>query len=320
MLALKMPDYSFRSTLNLHGYRGSNLLGYGYIVVISYYDLFLFSGAIGKGRVYMYRHLVESQASFQGRHGRLAQGRRSRRGFTLIELLVVIAIIAILAAILFPVFARARENARRASCQSNLKQMGLAVLQYTQDYDEGFPPAYAANATVTPPDGIYWFGDATNWVWPQILHPYHKSIQVFVCPSGAGNVKTPYAGHYGCNTALMPFGTASKKLTDIQSSATTFLMMDAGPYGVGYGDATNPQGSFWYTPGAGAANGLATSAGCNTGAAAMNAALVSDCQTGRHFDGGNAAYADGHVKWLKGSKFLEEAKKPAQGSWNPANP
>jgi prepilin-type N-terminal cleavage/methylation domain-containing protein len=66
---------------------------------------------------------------------------RKRTGFTLIELLVVIAIIAILAAILFPVFARARENARRASCQSNLKQIGLAVYQYTQDYDEKCPSA-----------------------------------------------------------------------------------------------------------------------------------------------------------------------------------
>lgn len=65
--------------------------------------------------------------------------RIPRRGFTLIELLVVIAIIALLAAILFPVFARARENARRASCQSNLKQIGLSVVQYTQDYDETFP-------------------------------------------------------------------------------------------------------------------------------------------------------------------------------------
>src|SRR5689334_5202516 len=63
----------------------------------------------------------------------------AKPGFTLIELLVVIAIIAILAAILFPVFARARENARRASCQSNLKQIGLGIMMYTQDYDETFP-------------------------------------------------------------------------------------------------------------------------------------------------------------------------------------
>ena len=76
-----------------------------------------------------------------------SQSRIVKRGFTLIELLVVIAIIAILAAILFPVFARARENARRASCQSNLKQIGLGIFQYTQDYDEKMRPA----APTTPP-------------------------------------------------------------------------------------------------------------------------------------------------------------------------
>src|SRR5690349_12144108 len=69
----------------------------------------------------------------------VAKPKRSARGFTLIELLVVIAIIALLAAILFPVFARARENARRASCQSNLKQIGLGFHQYTQDYDDRLP-------------------------------------------------------------------------------------------------------------------------------------------------------------------------------------
>jgi prepilin-type N-terminal cleavage/methylation domain-containing protein/prepilin-type processing-associated H-X9-DG protein len=92
-----------------------------------------------------------------------------RRAFTLIELLVVIAIIAILAAILFPVFARARENARRASCQSNLKQIGLGILQYVQDYDEKFPPA-----TVSDPNVVGWAG---------AIQPYVKSEQLFRCPS-----------------------------------------------------------------------------------------------------------------------------------------
>ena len=94
----------------------------------------------------------------------------AKRGFTLIELLVVIAIIAILAAILFPVFGRARENARRSSCQSNLKQIGLALTQYVQDYDEQFP--------VT---------NQNNWQTPWTLRvqPYIKSTQVFMCPSDA---------------------------------------------------------------------------------------------------------------------------------------
>ena len=89
-----------------------------------------------------------------------------RRGFTLIELLVVIAIIAILAAILFPVFAKAREKARQSSCLSNLKQLGLGILSYAQDYDERFPMALAGGPT--PP--IYLF--------PELIDPYVKNAQI----------------------------------------------------------------------------------------------------------------------------------------------
>ncbi len=99
----------------------------------------------------------------------------SPAGFTLIELLVVIAIIGILAAILFPVFGRARENARRTSCLSNLKQIGLGLLQYTQDYDEQntrswYGSSRASNAT-------------TSYKWMDAIYPYVKSEQVFNCPS-----------------------------------------------------------------------------------------------------------------------------------------
>jgi prepilin-type N-terminal cleavage/methylation domain-containing protein/prepilin-type processing-associated H-X9-DG protein len=101
--------------------------------------------------------------------------RKQKHGFTLIELLVVIAIIAILAAILFPVFARARENARRASCQSNLKQIGLGLLQYSQDYDEQMTPT-SANA----------FGGG-RVPWHALIQPYVKSTQLFKCPSSTSN-------------------------------------------------------------------------------------------------------------------------------------
>ncbi len=93
-----------------------------------------------------------------------------KRGFTLIELLVVIAIIAILAAILFPVFARAREKARAASCLSNLKQQGLAVMMYAQDYDEVLGLALTT-------DGV------ASYTWWHIHEPYMKNRQIFTCPS-----------------------------------------------------------------------------------------------------------------------------------------
>src|SRR5687768_12296631 len=94
---------------------------------------------------------------------------RSQSGFTLIELLVVIAIIAILASILFPVFARARENARRSSCQSNLKQIGLGIMQYTQDYDEKMP-------------AVSW---GSGLRWHEVVQPYVKSTQLLRCPSNS---------------------------------------------------------------------------------------------------------------------------------------
>jgi prepilin-type N-terminal cleavage/methylation domain-containing protein/prepilin-type processing-associated H-X9-DG protein len=115
----------------------------------------------------------------------------SRRGFTLIELLVVIAIIAILAAILFPVFARAREKARMASCQSNLKQLALGVLMYAQDYDEMTPGAYGNSSRYTglpiPPGPVSGRGGASSWwYWADMIYPYVNNLQLFICPSYPG--------------------------------------------------------------------------------------------------------------------------------------
>jgi len=123
-----------------------------------------------------------------------------RHGFTLIELLVVIAIIAILAAILFPVFARAREKARDASCTSNLKQLGLAIRMYSQDYDETFPSCRIAipsalwgaydNNTIP----IMVLAERTNQGYPNLLQPYIKNAQIFWCPSdNAGTDTSPGA-------------------------------------------------------------------------------------------------------------------------------
>lgn len=109
--------------------------------------------------------------------------RSARRGFALIELLVVIAIVAILAAILLPVFARARENARRSQCMNNNKQMGTAVMQYVQDYDERYP----------------FRGGAPDPSWKQLIQPYIKSANVFACPSN------PAAGQYPQNDPAVGF-------------------------------------------------------------------------------------------------------------------
>jgi prepilin-type N-terminal cleavage/methylation domain-containing protein len=105
-----------------------------------------------------------------------------KRGFTLIELLVVIAIIAILAAILFPVFARAREKARQSSCQSNLKQLSLGVLMYMQDYDGRSPFGWTT----------YEGNTALAYRWRDAIQPYIKNTQILVCPSNATDGTSSY--------------------------------------------------------------------------------------------------------------------------------
>ncbi len=156
-----------------------------------------------------------------------------RKAFTLIELLVVIAIIAILAAILFPVFARARENARRASCMSNLKQIGLGVMQYTQDYDEFMPD------NVGYPNG-----------WGAAIYPYIKSTNVFACPDDSSDISNPalkrnsYA--YNSNFIAQFGATKPVSIAAMNATASTVILVevsgggmvpgdgDYSPYGEGY--------------------------------------------------------------------------------------
>jgi prepilin-type N-terminal cleavage/methylation domain-containing protein/prepilin-type processing-associated H-X9-DG protein len=155
------------------------------------------------------------------------QDRKSRHGFTLIELLVVIAIIAILAAILFPVFARARENARRTSCLSNLKQIGIGLMQYTQDYDELLPLLQYPH-----PEGG---GDVK---WNDAINPYLKSGSapdkagqkggVWTCPSSPAPEQT---SHYGCSTILCinpSDGLKAVSLAAVSTPSTVISVVEKG--------------------------------------------------------------------------------------------
>jgi prepilin-type N-terminal cleavage/methylation domain-containing protein/prepilin-type processing-associated H-X9-DG protein len=121
---------------------------------------------------------MKSRKVVAPRHAKAPVTAARKAGFTLIELLVVIAIIAILAAILFPVFARARENGRKTSCLSNMKQIGLGIAQYKEDFDGAYGQAYYYN------DGVSSSSLYTQWTG--VVQPYTKSEQIFVCPSNKG--------------------------------------------------------------------------------------------------------------------------------------
>lgn len=228
-------------------------------------------------------------------------------GFTLIELLVVIAIIAILAAILFPAFARARENARRASCQSNLKQIGLGIMQYTQDYDETFP--------------ICVYGDATGeHGWAALIQPYIKSLQLFQCPSeSAGpnadplsdNVNAPYDGKgaftdyaYNLNMGWLNStgGFWVVPIATLTHTSQTILALDG---------ATGSQRNFTI----GGANLDRT----NTGLAYLYNVMTSkDGDAMRHLDGINYLFTDGHVKWYKSNSKTQSSVVRTNGECNSA--
>ena len=234
--------------------------------------------------------------------------KRVGAAFTLIELLVVIAIIAILAAILFPVFARARENARRSSCQSNMKQMGLGFLQYTQDYDERFPPGTNGGK------GAGWAGQ---------IQPYTKSRQILICPSDstvqtfvvAGQTPPAYVCSYYYNdnfSTVTPYATpffnspAGDPLNHAQVNVPTRTVLSWEATDGAYYD--NPAGSGIVESISPAANGNDKSGGIakpatgqlsgGAGGGIANSGLGSEP---RHFDGANYLAADGHVKWLKPS-------------------
>jgi len=221
----------------------------------------------------------------------------NKRGFTLIELLVVIAIISILAAILFPVFARARESARRASCMSNLKQIALGVMMYKQDYDETFPLIKVNSAENATPNNPYGWADS--------LQSYIKSLQVFRCPSDSSKHVFDDSGVFagqpnpsnwadgGYTSYFMNDYAGGASDSAFSFPAQTILLAEGGGW-----DSASARYSGNGCDGA--RDGLGTSKKiCST--TANSRAKIPQGGLWVHLIGGNYAFADGHVKWLKGN-------------------
>jgi len=232
------------------------------------------------------------------------RARSLRRGFTLIELLVVISILSLLASILFPVFARARENARRTSCLSNLKQIGLAFMQYSQDYDEAYPLSSFP---------------AGNNSWTAGAQPYLKSTQLFRCPSDTGArwdaPAAPPADSYYTTSYIMNAWIAGTnpyaKLPALQRPASVIILAEANA-DVAQRDHFHP---FYWTNDPDMAfsaymHGQTWDGGHNE---------TTELALRRHLDTFNAMYGDGHVKATRWSQvwWQDASRGILEGSFDP---
>ena len=227
-------------------------------------------------------------------------------GFTLIELLVVIAIIAILAAILFPVFQKVRENARRAACESNLHQLGLALVQYNQDADERFPAG----------------GNNGGTGWGAEVYPYVKSTGVYKCPDDPTGNATNLEGHnetdvpvsYGINSNL-----ATATLAQLNAPASTVLLLETQG---AQADITNPNNdigavnSSYASPSGNGGDNLGVGyidwsknakyvcgATSTVGMGNPPRAVAGYIAAPVHTDAANFAFSDGHVKYIHGNQI-----------------
>jgi len=264
--------------------------------------------------------------------------RTARKGFTLIELLVVIAIIAILAAILFPVFAKAREKARQITCASNLKQIGIGIAMYVQDFDEDYP-----NGTDNVLTGANASADCNGW--PALLYPYEKSVGILHCPDDptqpvattaavvapalpTGTELVPES--YGLNSNI--FGEKDSSFSSVDLTVVGYevsgvvgdptVVNDEGgasgngipvaavdtPTGVATGTNTGPgtlssgeDNAIAGAYGAGTVyyeTGYLAGTGCATSATACAGYDLSNNGAGLHTGGSNYLFADSHVKWV----------------------
>ncbi len=234
---------------------------------------------------------------------------RRKSGFTLIELLVVIAIIAILAAILFPVFARARENARRASCQSNLKQIALGVFQYKQDYDEKLP---VVTIPYNDPPNVY---GRDSYGWADAMQPYLKSTQIYQCPSEPTAPGSSYLGN-GYTDYWINASAAGVSDAQFNAVSQTILLGD-GDGAKSSADRYGSSSRYIVTAGADL-GGYGSPATCTT-TLTTPVAPTLDKGASRHLDGGNYAYADGHVKWQKATASGSSVPTGIANACSPTN-
>ncbi len=212
-----------------------------------------------------------------------------RRGFTLIELLVVIAIIAILAAILFPVFARARSKARATACISNIKQLGTAQMMYASDFDGRYGRVFT--------DGL----GSTNWgwgagrqIWIDHHAPYVKNTDLFRCPAKPTSWSYSAMCTQNNHGSMVRSGAATRSEEDIRAPAENAWMFDGNTWHTDYCPASSTN------PACCAPNGVGIG-------------IASSPLADMHNDGCNAGFIDGHAKWVAASKLSDPANKALYG-------